>query len=359
MVASLPKPENIIVRMPNWIGDVVMATPVLIDLRRAFPEAKITAMCRAPMAELLEGFPYLDEIFQFTKPGRLIRRDEKRNLMEKLRQGKYDTGILLPNTFSSAWWFWQAGIRCRIGYTEGLRGFLLTHPVSMPKDKERIHLTRIYKNLLSVFGIPPSSTLPELFVREEEKKRAGLLLSRHGVRSGDRIVGVNPGAAYGSAKCWLPERFREVTLRLLEDPDVVVVYFGDRGTADLVKEICKGFPRRVVNLAGETSLRELPALIARCDVLLTNDSGPMHIAGAVKTPVVALFGSTNSVMTGPWGKGIVIHKKVSCSPCYKRVCPIDFRCMKRIETEEVLQAVRKMLELGTDHSDGSKLSILP
>jgi heptosyltransferase-2 len=149
------------------------------------------------------------------------------------------------------------------------------------------------------------------------------------------IVGINPGATYGSAKCWLPERFRSITKRLLEDKRVFVVYFGDLATASLVKEICQGLSQRVINMAGLTSLRELAALLKICDVLLTNDSGPMHIAAALKTPVVALFGSTNPEITGPFRTGVVVQKPVECSPCYQRTCPIDFRCMKKIEEQEV------------------------
>ena len=114
-----------------------------------------------------------------------------------------------------------------------------------------------------------------------------------------RLVGINPGAAYGSAKCWLPERFRQVTEKLLKHENIQIVYFGDSVTQPLVKEICQGLPSRVINLAGVTTLRQLASLIKLCDVLLTNDSGPMHIAAAVGTPLVALFGSTNEIATGP------------------------------------------------------------
>ncbi len=338
------QPENIIVRMPNWVGDVVMATPVLSDLRTAFPKARITAMCRSPMGELLQASPEIDEIFSFSKTSRLVRRDEKKNILDKLKKGHYDLGLILPNTFSSAWWFWQGGVTYRIGYSCCGRGMLLTHPLPKPLDVQKQHLVATYKELLAPLGIKPSETLPKLYLRQEEVDQIKILLSQHGVRAHHRIVGINPGAAYGSAKCWLPERFREVTTRLLQDKDIIIVYFGDLVTANLVKEICQGLSPRVINMAGLTSLRELASLISVCHVLLTNDSGPMHIAGAFKTPVVALFGSTNSIVTGPWGNGKVIQKHVACSPCYRRTCPIDFRCMKGIEVDEVVQAIGSALD---------------
>lgn len=349
-------PSNIIVRMPNWVGDVVMATPVLRDLRRTYPEANITAMCRSPMGELLLESPDIDEIFSFSKPSRLVRREEKKNIIDKLQKGKYDLGIILPNTFSSAWWFWQGGVEYRLGYKGACRGGLLTHPIEPPLNIQKQHLVLTYKALLSPLGIAISDTKPKLYLKKEETEEAKLLLSQHGVKPHHRIVGINPGAAYGSAKCWLPERFREVTARLLEDKDLIIMYFGDLITANLVKEICQGLSPRVINMAGLTSLRELAALISICDVLLTNDSGPMHLAGAFSTPVVALFGSTSSIMTGPWNQAKIIQKHVACSPCYRRTCPIDFRCMKQIGVDEVVQSILDILD---KPSLQNKLHIVP
>jgi len=198
--------------------------------------------------------------------------------------------------------------------------------------------------LLSPLGIPLKNNPTRLFLSNSETEAAGQLLKQHGAKKECRIVGINPGATYGSAKCWLPERFREVAEKLLENENIVIVFFGDQPTAPLVKEICQGLGPRVINLAGLTSLRELAALISQCDVILTNDSGPMHIADALGRKVVALFGSTNEIVTGPYRNGKVIHKHAECSPCYQRTCPIDFRCMKRIEAEEVYTAIMQLLE---------------
>lgn len=338
-------PHSIIVRMPNWIGDLVMATPVLTDLRRAFPKAHITAMVRSPLCELLQEDPEIDELFCFSKASGFSRRNEKRNIIEKLKNGKYDLGILLTHSFSSAWWFWQGKVANRLGYECNGRRLLLTHSIPLPDNINNQHLVITYKNLLVPLGIPISNTHPRLFLSEKEVQQARTLLQQQGVLPGQIVVGINPGATYGSAKCWLPERFRDVTKRLLEDKNIVVVFFGDQGTAPLVKEIIQGFSTRVINLAGATSLRELAASISLCDVLLTNDSGPMHVADALGTPIVALFGSTSEIITGPYRRtGVVIHKAVECSPCYNRTCPIDFRCMKRIESEEVFNEIMKALK---------------
>ncbi len=347
------EPSNIIVRMPNWIGDLVMATPILSDLRKAFPKARLTAMCRSPLCELLKEDPEIDELFCFSKTSGFGRRSERRDIIEKLRKGKYDLGILLTHSFSSAWWFWQGKVKYRLGYQCNGRRFLLTHSFPFPEDIQNKHLVITYKALLQPLGLTSSDTPPRLYLKPKEIADARTLLAQRGVPKDAQIVGINPGATYGSAKCWLPERFREVTERLLKDPDLYIVFFGDQATTGIVKEVSADLPARVINLAGTTSLRELASLISLCDVLLTNDSGPMHIADALGTPIVALFGSTSEVVTGPYRQGTVIHKHVECSPCYERTCPIDFRCMKNIEADEVYYAVLKVL-----NKKPSKLSVI-
>lgn len=338
------EPKEIIVRMPNWIGDLVMATPLLTDLRHAFPKARITAMCQKKLAPLLEHDRDIDELFAFTQPSGWIPRITRRDLIWRLREGKYDLGILTTNSFSSAWWFWRGQVKRRIGFVgDGRRG-LLTDPVAHPVQMESQHLVHSYKALLEPLGIALSTSSPRLYLLDQELEEVRRLLRDHDVPDGARLIGINPGAAYGSAKCWLPERFRAVIERLLEDPKNVVICLGDPTTAPLVKEICTGLPSRVVNLAGVTSLRQLVAVISLCDLLLTNDSGPMHIASAVGTPLVALFGSTNEIKTGPYTGGTVIHKKVFCSPCYQRICPTDFRCMTQIEVDEVYQELRRIID---------------
>lgn len=338
------KPQKIVVRMPNWIGDLVMATPILTDLRQAFPQAHITAMCRTPLSELLREDPDINELFSFSKVGGFGRRSEKRDIIEKLRRGKYDLGILLTHWFSSAWWFWQGSVARRLGYDCNGRRFLLTDRVPLPENIHNQHLVITYKMLLQPLGISVSKTQPRLYLTQKEIDGATTLLKQLGVSKNHLVVGINPGATYGSAKCWFPQRFREVTEKLLQDESLCIVYFGDQTTTPLVKEICRELPPRVINLAGLTSLRELASLIKLCDVLLTNDSGPMHIAAALQTPLVALFGSTNEVVTGPYQTGKVIHKHVECSPCYQRVCPIDFRCMKQIEADEVVREITVLLQ---------------
>jgi len=325
--------------MPNWVGDVVMATPVLEDVRGAFPNASITAMCRRPLSELLEQDEAIDELFSFEKGSHeFSRRDYSRDIIAKIEAGKYDLGILLTHSFSSAWWFWQSKIKRRIGYRGHFRSLLLTDPLT--PSREKIHQVLRYKRLLEPLGIPISGTLPRLYLRENELRESKELLYQRGYQRGAKLIGINPGAAYGSAKCWPPERFRALAMELLLQTDAAIVFFGDANTASLVKEISQGLPERVIDLAGVTSLRELASIIQACTVLVSNDSGPMHIGAALRIPLVALFGSTDDEVTGPYGQpNSVVNKRVACAPCMKRVCPIDFRCMKQIEVNEVVERV--------------------
>lgn len=335
---NMDTPQNILVRMPNWIGDLIMATPVLTDVRRAFPKASITAMCRTPLCDLLREDEAIDELFCFTRPSNDFVRRQERDIIAKIAAGKYDAGILLTNSFSSAWWFWQGKVKRRIGYAAHFRNFLLTDRLPFAKEKE--HLVNMYKRLLKPLGISLSDTAPRLYVTDKEIAESKQLLYQRGYVKGKKLIGINPGATYGSAKCWLPERFHALAMRLLLETDAYIVFFGDTSTASLVKEISQGLPEKVIDLAGVTSLRELACLIKDCTVLVTNDSGPMHIAAAFGTPLVALFGSTDDAVTGPYGQQeSVINKRVKCSPCLKRVCPIDFRCMKQIGVDEVVERV--------------------
>lgn len=337
------EPQRIIVRMPNWLGDLVMATPVLHDLRERFPQAKIIPMCLENLAGLLVNDPNVTDIFAFKKPSGWIHHLHRSNILEPLRHEGFDLGVLLTNSLSSAWWFWRGHVRHRLGYTGHWRRMLLDKALPLPPGYETQHLVTTYKMLLAPLGIPLSTTGPRLYVGEEERRTAEKRLAEDGIEPGIILIGINPGAAYGSAKCWLPDRFQALTLRLLENPRHRVIFFGDPAGTPLVNDICANMPARVINMAGKTSIRELAAFIQCCHILITNDSGPMHMAAALGVPPLALFGSTSDVRTGPYSIGRVIHKHVECSPCYRRVCPIDFRCMKRIEVEEVYNNALEMI----------------
>ncbi len=343
----LSSPKKIIVRMPNWLGDAVMATPLLEDLRNKFPSAFITVMAIDKVAPLFQKDERINEVFSFSKPsGSLfLRRKEGKNIIATINAGKYDTGILLTNSFSSAWWFYRGNIQIKVGFKSDFRNCMLNVKVPFPKKRKEMHLVDTYKMLLRPFGIINSTSRPTLFIGCDEVNEAKARLSLLGFKEDMNLIGINSSAAYGPAKCWPEENFRELLEKLLEDEKNFIIFFGDAKSYDLNQNITHGFNQRLANLAGMTTLRQLMAMISVVDVFITNDSGPMHIAAALKRPLVALFGSTDDKVTGPYNTGIVIHKRVECSPCFKRVCPIDFRCMKRIKSQEVFEEVNRLLRI--------------
>lgn len=337
-----PSPKKILVRMPNWLGDLVMATPVIEALAQKFPEAKITVMCLSHFCDIFKHDPHVDEVLPVSKSSGWLRNSNSASVVEDIQKGKFDLGVLTTNSFSSAYLFWRGKVKQRVGFTKDFRRFLLTDPV--PKNQpETMHQVLQYQELLKPLGIPNRGLEPKLYVTEEEKLQAKSILANYGVKKDSMIIGINPGAAYGSAKCWPPERFKKLARELTGNKNLFVAFFGDKGGKKTVNEICEGLGSQVINLAGGTTIRQLIAMISVCDIFLSNDSGPMHVASALQIPLVAIFGSTSDVKTGPFKKAAVIHKHVPCSPCYKRVCPIDFRCMTRINVEEVYSEIEKFI----------------
>lgn len=327
--------KKILIRIPNWLGDCVMASPVFFEIKKHWPQASIDLLSQGNAGDLFLEDPSINKILKFQKK-------HPQEALAQIKKENYDISLLLTNSFSSAKLFWKARIPQRIGFKGQWRSLLLKPGICFPREGNSQHLVLTYKELLRPLGITPSPSAPKLFLSKKEIEDAKQFLENKGVSPSHQLIGINPGAAYGSAKCWLPDRFQKVTELLLKKEKTCVVYFGDPAGASLVKEICHSFPKRVINVAGQTNLRQLMALIAHCSIFLTNDSGPMHMAAALNIPLLALFGSTSDLITGPYQIGKVIHKHVSCSPCYKRTCPIDFRCMKSITVEEVAEELQKM-----------------
>lgn len=330
---NLQTPKNIVVRMPNWIGDAVMSAPVLGLIKNKWPDSNITLFGMPHILSLFEADPHVDKLLPIEK------RDTVYQLIYKLRDQRFDTGILLTHSFSSAWLFFRAHIQNRLGFSKDMRKWMLTDSLPYPKDKVKEHHTKTYQSLISDVE---SKEEPTLYVKEGERSWACDFLEERGIGQDQLIIGINPSAAFGPSKCWLEERFRETAELLVSEMNAHLLFFGDKNAYDKNNRIAFGL-KNTYNLAGKTSLRELMCITQKCDLFLTNDSGPMHIACAIGTPVVALFGSTSPKATGPYQKGVYLYEKADCSPCFKRECPIDFRCMKAITTEMVYQTIKNQL----------------
>jgi heptosyltransferase-2 len=336
---------KILIRATNWIGDAVMSLPALRAIRRKFPEAKITALAKPWVADLYAGESSIDRVIPLQGGGGLRDFGIKRNLIRRLRAEAFDLAILLPNSFESAAIVRLAGVRRIVGYARDGRSLLLTDAIARPRPGDLPqHERYYYLELLQRAGLIDSlPDVPEIRLEglDEARQRGKRAFEHHDVRL--PVVGVSPGAAYGSAKRWLPERFAESAGRLAASLGASIAVFGsdsEKGLCAQVAAVCSG-----TNLAGSTSLREFIDMTAACSVFLTNDSGAMHIASATGVPSVTVFGPTNEFATGPLGPlARIIRQPVDCAPCMKRECPIDHRCMTRVTPDQVVLIAEELLD---------------
>jgi len=368
----MPAPRRLLVRGVNWLGDAVMTTPALQRLRERFPKADITLLTHQKLADLWRRHPSLNAVLTLSSgegPWSVARR---------LRAGNFQTALVLPNSHRSALEVWLARIPHRIGCARPWRNCFLTHPVAarqnhvemrkrsvseikrmvrspaagahgLPRATHHIHQ---YLHLGASLGASPEPLPPLLAIAPEELKAAAAKFQLADELSNTRLLlGLNPGAEYGPAKRWPLERFIAVAQEIHQRTGCLWLILGGQSDVPAANAIHSALhaPRAALPLAGQTSLRELMALLKLCRVLLTNDSGPMHVAAALGTPVVVPFGSTSPELTGPGLPGdarhLLLKSAAPCSPCFRRTCPIDFRCMTGISAERVVEAVSQLLSL--------------
>jgi heptosyltransferase-2 len=333
------------VRAVNWLGDAVLTTPALGALRAAFPQARIMVAAKPLVAELFRHHPDIDGIEVYDKEGAHAGAIGMFRKAGELRRGGYEAAVLLQNALDAALLAFLAGIPERMGYATDGRRLLLSRSVPVTEEILSLHHAEYYLRLLAELGVPrPESPRLLLRVTEEERQSMRSRLDGLGVPEGRRIVGINPGATYGSAKRWFPDRFAKVADTLSEEWDAAVVLMGSAPEAPLSAEIETAMGRKVVNLAGRTTVREVMALLASCSFLVTNDSGPMHVGAAFGVPLVAIFGPTDWRKTSPWTeKARIVRVEVDCSPCHLRECNRGHECMLGVTAEMVCAAARELM----------------
>ncbi|MBL9169329.1 MAG: lipopolysaccharide heptosyltransferase II [Verrucomicrobiales bacterium] len=372
--------KSLLIRGVNWLGDAVMTTPAISRIREHFPEASITLLCPEKLAELWWQHPAVDEVLM------IAPHDTTLAVARHLRTRRFDLGIVLPNSFRSAWELWLSRIPRRVGYSGNGRSWLLTHasprrpseirmrkrsvqeirssltpPKSLPPTPVPASAHHIYQylHLAQMLGALAEPLAPSLRVSEKERQQFQekfLASPPLPVDPTTRWIGLNPGAEYGPAKRWPAERFAAVATEMAREGPCVFILFGGgqdetlaRSIGDTIVEAMQPNRQdsRVIPVAGKTTLRELMAGLSLCDAVLTNDTGPMHVAAALGTPVVVPFGSTSAALTGPGSPDHRIHRLLQspqppgCSPCFLRECPIDFRCMTQISVSQVANALRE------------------
>ena len=341
-------PASLLVRATNWLGDAVMTTPAIAGLRDAFPDARIVLLAKPPVAELFGHHPDVDEVIVYERPGRHEGASGRLRLGGELRRRRFDGALLLQNAFDAALIAFLGRIPERAGYPTDGRRILLTLPVPLTRDILERHEVEYYLCLLDGLGIPrPVPAALKLAVTEEEREAMATRLASLGIERGAPIVAINPGATYGSAKRWYPDRFAAVADALSEEWGAAVVVVGSTAEATLAGEIDAASRRGVVNLGGKTTVREMMALLSLSSFLVTNDSGPMHIGAALGVPLVAIFGPTDWRRTSPWtDRARIVRVEVDCSPCRRRTCDRGHECMLGVTPEMVVDAARQLLPGG-------------
>jgi len=342
-------PRRVLVMAPNWLGDIIMALPALADVRRHWPQARLAVAIRGAFAPLLECVPGVDARVPLADGGGLRALPLTASDAARLRDAGPDLALLLPNSFRAALLTHRAGIPERWGYRSDLRGPLLTRAVRRPAGRR--HQARYYQDLTEALGIARGPLQPALTVPGEARARAAALLQQQGW-TGERLIGLAPGAAYGWAKRWPPDRAGLLAAWCLRDLDVRPVLVGARGDRASADEVRRAFTRSVradetgglIDLVGKTDLLTLTGVLSSCAAFVANDSGAMHLACALGVPVTAMFGPTREWATAPLPPAggppprILTHE-VFCRPCMLRNCPIDHRCMTGIGTDAVLASV--------------------
>jgi len=359
--------KRILIRGANWLGDAVMTTPALLRVREKFPDAHIALLTPEKLAELWLNHPAINETIAFSPAEGVF------SVAKKLRAGKFQTALVLPNSPRSALEVFLARIPGRLGYSRPWRNWFLTKAIApradavkmrkrteseikalitanpqslprMPQFSPSVHQSREYLHLAAaVLGANPEPLPAALFVTTQEVDAARQKFALSAIAN--PIFGINPGAEYGPAKRWPIERYIAAAKEVQKKTNCAWIVFGGRNESDLAGQIQSALGSApIFNVAGRTSLRELMSLMKLCRVFLTNDTGPMHAAAALGVPVVAIFGSTSPELTAPLVPNDsllkILRTDVPCSPCFLRECPIDFRCMNGISVEQAVDAVQ-------------------
>lgn len=352
-------------RSVNWLGDAVMSTSALQRLREVRPNAIITILSPEKLAGLWKDQPFVDDVMIFTA------EETPLQIGRRLRWGNFDSGLIFPNSPRSALEMWFGRIPHRIGYARPWRSLFLTKNIPPRQEEIRMHKRSVaevkrlitsgngrqrfpmsahhihhYLHLVAEgFGGVRLPVRPRIFVTPSQ---VDSIRSRFRITAGSsQILGLNPGAEYGASKRWPKEFFIAAGTELYKKLRCTLLIFGGKGDIPLCSEIVSGIAQsapeaELINLAGETTLSELAAAMSLCRVVITNDTGPMHLASATGARVVVPFGSTSADLTGPGlcndSSASPISADVNCSPCFLRECPVDFRCMRGIHVSRVVDS---------------------
>ena len=336
-------PHKILIRCPNWVGDLVMAIPAIKAIRKRFHQSHVVLLVKPYGKKVIEDLPYCDEILEFDD------RDKDGGIRglfswaRRLRRKNFDLAVIFPNSFSSALIAFLAGIKRRVGYSREGRGWMLTDPIKPARQGPKIvpiPMVEYYLRITDWLECPRSTLTPELFISTATRQKAQDILKRCGVNGRRMTIVMIPGAAYGSSKCWRPEYFAQVADHLIEGYGCNLVIVPGPDEMQIARDIDDRMSYRAIVLADPiVPLDILMAIIQSSSLVITNDTGPRHFAVAFDKPVVVIMGPTDPRYTNlNLEKTIVLREDLDCSPCHLKVCPRDHRCMTAITPEKVIQA---------------------
>jgi len=348
-------PRRLVIVAPNWLGDAVMALPLIADVQRAWPETHVAVAARRSIVPLFEMAPGISHTVTLEVGARWRLPAALARNAALLAAGEFDAALLLPNSFQSAWMVSRARIPERWGFARDLRGRLLTRALKRPSLAA--HQAEYYQALATGLGLPTGPRFARLEVSDDDRRRARQLVTDAGLARDASFIVFAPGAAYGRAKQWPPQRFAELAALILARGTSIVL-IGSAADADACRDVSARAdgsgpgPQKLIDLSGRTDLTTLAGVMAESRAVVANDSGAMHLAAAAGAPVVAIFGPTNERQTAPLSAGpdapapVILFEKVWCRPCMLRECPIDHRCMDRVSANAVFTALARLYTVG-------------
>jgi len=322
-----------------------MTTPAVRTIRERFPNTHISLLAKPWVAPVFENSEHIDRLLIYDDQRRHKNIFGKFRLARDLKKYHFDAAILLQNAFEAAFITFLAGIPLRVGYDTDVRQLLLTHAVSCTNAIKKKHQTDYYLDIIRGIGMDEDNRELYLRLNQRDRFRAEKILLERNLSLDDKIVGINPGATYGPAKQWPFDRYARLADKIQAFTEGRVIIFGGPNDRNLGENISQKMQHRPLDLSGKTSLGEAMALIEKCDLFITNDSGLMHVAAALDVPLIAVFGSTNSITTGPLSQNSrIVQVPLECSPCLRPECAKGhLNCMDQISVEMVFNVVREML----------------
>lgn len=336
--------RNIMVRSPNWIGDFVLSIPALKGLEGLFPQAELTVVAHRRVKGIAQMVQGIDRVVMFDGDGADKGLKNLIRFSRGISEEPIDLSVIFPLSFSSALMGYLSGARRRLGYRTEMRSLLLTDKVRLPPEYRDRHLSWTFTNLVAKFGMKDEPGAPKLNVPQVCEK-ADRIMETLGYSENSKIVGMAPYATYGPAKRWPMENYSTLAENLLRRYDCRIALFGSSNDSSL-NPGDTSFPDGVIDLCGKLTLTEAAYFLKRCVCLVSNDTGIAHVAAAVGTPVVSIFGSTSPEWTSPIGnQNLVVYEKVDCSPCFDKVCRFGhYRCLQNVGADVVLDAVEEVLK---------------